>query len=161
MILDEYINWSWPCCRRRAFVWCCAVLRQRGDVVYIWDAAVHNYGFPGRKLHPFWGTDLSFHGGEFWQNILLIAWWRHQMETFSAFTLLALCAGNSPVTSEFRLYIYNTILLIEPLGINLQWHFIWNSYVFIKKNVFENIICKMESICVNWHFSHCQCIEAS
>ena len=27
------------------------------------------------------------------------AWWRHQMETFSA--LLALCAGNSPVTAEF------------------------------------------------------------
>ena len=26
-------------------------------------------------------------------------WWRHQMETFSA--LLALCAGNSPVTREF------------------------------------------------------------
>ena len=27
------------------------------------------------------------------------SWWRHQMETFSM--LLALCAGNSPVTSEF------------------------------------------------------------
>ena len=27
------------------------------------------------------------------------SWWRHQMGTFSA--LLALCAGNSPVTSEF------------------------------------------------------------
>ena len=27
------------------------------------------------------------------------SWWRHQMETFSA--LLALCAGNSPVSSEF------------------------------------------------------------
>ena len=27
------------------------------------------------------------------------AWWRHQMETFSA--LLALCAGDSPVTGEF------------------------------------------------------------
>ena len=26
-------------------------------------------------------------------------WWRHQMETFSAW--LALCAGNSPVTGEF------------------------------------------------------------
>ena len=26
-------------------------------------------------------------------------WWRHQMETFSA--LLAICAGNSPVLSEF------------------------------------------------------------
>ena len=28
-----------------------------------------------------------------------IPWWRHQMETFSA--LLAICAGNSPVTGEF------------------------------------------------------------
>ena len=30
---------------------------------------------------------------------LLVAWWRRQMEIFSA--LLALCAGNSPVTGEF------------------------------------------------------------
>ena len=30
---------------------------------------------------------------------LLAAWWRHQMETFSA--LLTICAGNSPVTGEF------------------------------------------------------------
>ena len=30
---------------------------------------------------------------------LIYAWWRNQMETFSA--LLALCAGNSPVTGEF------------------------------------------------------------
>ena len=28
-----------------------------------------------------------------------LSWWRHQMEIFSA--LLALCAGNSPVTGEF------------------------------------------------------------
>ena len=28
------------------------------------------------------------------------SWWRHQMETFSA--LLALCAGNSPLTSGFH-----------------------------------------------------------
>ena len=27
------------------------------------------------------------------------SWWRHQMEPFSA--LLAICAGNSPVTGEF------------------------------------------------------------
>ena len=27
------------------------------------------------------------------------AWWRHQMEAFSA--LLAFCVGNSPVTGEF------------------------------------------------------------
>ena len=28
-----------------------------------------------------------------------LSWWRHQMETFSA--LLAICAGNSPVSGEF------------------------------------------------------------
>ena len=28
-----------------------------------------------------------------------VTWWRHQMEAFSA--LLAICAGNSPVTGEF------------------------------------------------------------
>ena len=31
--------------------------------------------------------------------IQFMAWWRHQMETFSA--LLAICAGNSPVPGEF------------------------------------------------------------
>ena len=30
---------------------------------------------------------------------IALAWWRHQMETFSA--LLAICAGNSPVPGEF------------------------------------------------------------
>ena len=30
---------------------------------------------------------------------LILPWWRHRMETFSA--LLAVCVGNSPVTSEF------------------------------------------------------------
>ena len=32
-------------------------------------------------------------------DILQSPWWRHQMEALS--TLLALCAGNSPVTGEF------------------------------------------------------------
>ena len=31
--------------------------------------------------------------------LVFSAWWRHQMETFSA--LLAICAGNSPVPGEF------------------------------------------------------------
>ena len=31
--------------------------------------------------------------------VLIIPWWRHQMEIFSA--LLAICAGNSPVPGEF------------------------------------------------------------
>ena len=33
------------------------------------------------------------------QTQIVIAWWRHQMETFSA--LLAICAGKSPVPVEF------------------------------------------------------------
>ena len=32
-------------------------------------------------------------------GVLRCAWWRHQMKAFSA--LLAICAGNSPVTGEF------------------------------------------------------------
>ena len=32
-------------------------------------------------------------------DVFLIAWWRHQLKTFSAF--LAICAGNSPVNGEF------------------------------------------------------------
>ena len=32
-------------------------------------------------------------------SVILWAWWRHQMETFSA--VPALCEGNSPVTGEF------------------------------------------------------------
>ena len=32
-------------------------------------------------------------------NSAATTWWRHQMKTFSA--LLAICAGNSPVTGEF------------------------------------------------------------
>ena len=32
-------------------------------------------------------------------SFVIFTWWRHQMETFSA--LLALCAGNSPVSGEF------------------------------------------------------------
>ena len=34
-----------------------------------------------------------------WIRFERAPWWRHQMETFSA--LLAICAGNSPVTGEF------------------------------------------------------------
>ena len=43
------------------------------------------------QIHP---TSYSFRGDK-----CVRSWWRHQMETFSA--LLALYAGNSPVTGEF------------------------------------------------------------
>ena len=48
----------------------------------------------------------------------VMAWWRHQMETFSA--LLALCAGNSPVTSPA------TIHRTKPSDAEL-WCFLWSA----------------------------------
>ena len=32
-------------------------------------------------------------------RLIPVSWWRHEMETLSA--LLAICAGNSPASSEF------------------------------------------------------------
>ena len=62
-------------------------------------------GFPPKRASD--AKNVSW----FWYNHIILlwfyakpnkysmAWWRHQMETFSA--LLALCAGNSPVSGEF------------------------------------------------------------
>ena len=49
--------------------------------VYVWYTFFHIIDLRCNKLSPF------------------AAWWRHQMETFSA--LLAICAGNSPASGEF------------------------------------------------------------
>ena len=45
-----------------------------------------------------------------------VSWWRHQMETFSA--LLAICAGNSPVTGKF---LAHTGQWHGPLMFSLIW----------------------------------------
>ena len=56
-------------------------------------------------IYPIWRIDYfqmimtfdtAVSGEDDWDSV---AWWSHQMETFSA--LLAICAGNSPVPSEF------------------------------------------------------------
>ena len=48
-----------------------------------------------RVSHGQWQLEWDM----FCQWFVIMSWWRHQMETFSA--LLALCAGNSPVSGEF------------------------------------------------------------
>ena len=45
----------------------------------------------GDELTPIYGLHTA--------DTPTFAWWRHQMETFSA--SLAICVGNSPVTGEF------------------------------------------------------------
>ena len=49
-----------------------------------------------RVSSPWW---LSLTSSSVVRSVGNCAWWRHQMETFSA--LLAICAGNSPVIDEF------------------------------------------------------------
>ena len=51
------------------------------------------------KQHSSQGEWISFWVQSLVHRLYFCPWWRHQMETFSA--LLAICAGNSPVPSEF------------------------------------------------------------
>ena len=50
------------------------------------------------------GSDEVFYHGvgelSYFKQSIALTWWRHQIETFSA--LLAICAGNSPITSDFH-----------------------------------------------------------
>ena len=65
---------------------------------YIWVRYEHD--FMGLGCHCK-SHHHSSHTVRFRQlNHTELSWWRHQMEIFS--TLLALCAGKSPVTGEFR-----------------------------------------------------------
>ena len=54
-----------------------------------------------------------------------VAWWRHQMDTFSA--LLAICAGNSPITGEFPAQrpVTRGFDVFFDLRLNKQWWGWW------------------------------------
>ena len=86
----------------------------KGNPLWPMDSS-HKLGSVRRKL-------FSWHEVILWSKIfpvsplIPIAWWRHQMETFSA--LLALCAGTSPVTGEFR---SQRPLTAKP------WSFLWST----------------------------------
>ena len=59
------------------------------SVISLWHA---NLAWAGRgNKNEYIPTSPAF--------VFISSWWRHQMETLSA--LLAICAGNSPVTAEF------------------------------------------------------------
>ena len=60
---------------------------------------------------------------------MFVTWWRHQMETFSA--LLALCAGNSPVTGVFP-----WIPLTKASDAEL-WCFLWSVIEQTAEQTFE------------------------
>ena len=51
------------------------------------------------KVHSILFYSVLFYSILFYLSLTRPSWWRHQMEKFSA--LLAICAGNSPVSGEF------------------------------------------------------------
>ena len=71
----------------------------------------------------------------------LYAWWRHQMEIFS--TLLALCAGNSPVTSEFptQRQVTRSFGVFFDLRLNQQLSKQWG------RRWFETLSCSSWRFC--------------
>ena len=56
-------------------------------------------GFPSQRASNAQSVSMSWHHGLHLAHAEWTQYWRHQMETFSA--SLALCVGNSLVTSEF------------------------------------------------------------
>ena len=87
-----YIRSKLIACREKVFVrsryWFIQLEQKAFEQGYRFRCHNHVNGTtPGQNIRHFTGDIAKF------------AWWRHQMETFSA--LLALCTGNSPVTGEF------------------------------------------------------------
>ena len=103
----------YPSAETRDFLWPVFKAVQSRVFPYIWDVLDESSpwfaGLPARALDEhkhFVPEALDVPGCP--QDVLPMtqlgremthAWWRHQMETFSA--LLAICAGNSPVPGEF------------------------------------------------------------
>ena len=98
--LDDHYN--------RCRAWLGAHPRVRKDVYLCcrWRSLFHNSREVVTQhvsfvLHNSWNTHYFRQHGACLviSSDMVVSWWRHQMETFSA--LLAICAGNSPVTGEF------------------------------------------------------------
>ena len=86
----------------------------------------------------------------------LCAWWRHQMETFS--TLLAICAGNSPVPGEFPVQtpVTQTFDVFFDLRLNKrlskQWWGCWFETLSLPLWRHSNgITCGAASSDTSWH----------
>ena len=87
---------SWQGIETSCFMW-----RHRNELFDVLRRLVHH--IPRNLLTCFAIFCLGELPTNFYAYISVLhrwyPWWRHQMETFSA--LLALCAGNSPVTGKF------------------------------------------------------------
>ena len=68
-----------------------------------------------------WGWWFETLSRPLWRHCNGSTWWRHEMETL--FTLLAICAGNSPVTGEFPAQkpVTRSCDVFFDLRLNTRW----------------------------------------
>ena len=81
-------------------------------------------------------------------------WWRHQMETFSA--VLAICAGNSPVTGKFPAQRPVTRSFDVFYGLRFNKRLSWQSWGWW----FGTPLCPLWRYC-NAYVSQCGCTQLS
>ena len=79
---------------------------------------------------PLWVTSSCITVPSIGMHAFLFAWWRHQMETTSA--LLAICAGNSPVSGEFPAQrpVTQSFDVFFDLGLNNRLSKHWRGWWF-------------------------------
>ena len=95
------------CINNNLYKCCLLLIRYLSKIIYWNSRKICVFNFPLRKMPMKLKRCLlvNFHRLQSQNNQTVVwiksnwAWWRHQMETFSS--LLAICAGNSPVTGEF------------------------------------------------------------
>ena len=83
-----------------------------------------------------------------------ITWWRHQMETFSA--LLALFAGNSPVTGEFPAQrpVTRCFDVFFDLRLNRQLSKQWDAGDFRRYRAHFYVIIMANAAATNWYVAY-------
>ena len=98
---------------------------------------------PWRWTYRHWGSSKS-----------LIWWWRHQMEIL--FALLALCAGNSPVTGEFpsQRPVTRIFGVFFNLRLNKRWlvtpsHSLWSRQLSMLPGTLKMVVGFIISVSVS------------
>ena len=73
-------------------------MKEFWDIITAWTCSIKFLRYPNFKFYECIFSKSNAFVVVSWVEVWF-SWWRHQMETFPV--LLAICAGNSPVTGEF------------------------------------------------------------
>ena len=97
-------------------------------------------------------------------NMIFYTWWRYQMEILSA--LLAICAGNSPVSGEFpaKKLVTRSFDVFFDLYLNKRFSKQWWSWWFETPSPLLWRHCNVHFICytlISIAFTTCQCLPVA